>query len=62
MSESPGPVRVDRLDHLILIVADFVRACSFDEGVLDMQAITFGNNKRALDFGLPTGQEQPNPE
>ncbi|MFD2370681.1 NUDIX domain-containing protein [Brevibacillus sp. GCM10020057] len=42
---------IDRLDHLVLTVRDIGETCRFYEQVLDMQAITFGDGRRALQFG-----------
>jgi catechol 2,3-dioxygenase-like lactoylglutathione lyase family enzyme len=44
-------LHLDRLDHLVLTVADIERTCAFYERVLGMEAITFGDGRRALRFG-----------
>lgn len=44
-------VRIDRLDHLVLTVADVDRTVEFYERVLGMQPVTFGDGRRALAFG-----------
>lgn len=44
-------MRIDRLDHLVLTVADIEATCAFYERVLGMEAITFGEGRRALTFG-----------
>ena len=44
-------MQLDRLDHLVLTVADIERTCIFYERVLGMDAITFGDGRRALRFG-----------
>ena len=44
-------MRIDRLDHLVLTVADVDRTVEFYERVLGMQAVTFGGGRRALRFG-----------
>jgi catechol 2,3-dioxygenase-like lactoylglutathione lyase family enzyme len=44
-------VRIDRLDHLVLTVADVSAAVDFYERVLGMQPVTFGDGRRALSFG-----------
>jgi len=44
-------VRVDRLDHLVLTVADIDASCEFYTRVLGMNVVTFGNGRRALAFG-----------
>jgi catechol 2,3-dioxygenase-like lactoylglutathione lyase family enzyme len=44
-------VRIDRLDHLVLTVADIDRTIEFYERVLGMTAVTFGAGRRALAFG-----------
>ena len=44
-------MRIDRIDHLVLTVADFERTTAFYAGVLGMEAVTFGDGRRALAFG-----------
>jgi catechol 2,3-dioxygenase-like lactoylglutathione lyase family enzyme len=44
-------VQLDRLDHLVLTVADVEATVAFYERVLGMRAITFGQGRRALEFG-----------
>jgi catechol 2,3-dioxygenase-like lactoylglutathione lyase family enzyme len=44
-------VRIDRLDHLVLTVADIDTTVEFYTRVLGMQAVTFGAGRRALSFG-----------
>ena len=44
-------MRIDRLDHLVLTVADVEASLAFYAKVLGMQPITFGNGRRALAFG-----------
>jgi catechol 2,3-dioxygenase-like lactoylglutathione lyase family enzyme len=44
-------VRIDRLDHLVLTVADIDATVTFYEQVLGMRAVTFGDGRRALAFG-----------
>jgi catechol 2,3-dioxygenase-like lactoylglutathione lyase family enzyme len=46
-----GCVRIDRLDHLVLTVADIDTAVDFYTRVLGMQAVTFGAGRTALTFG-----------
>ena len=43
-------ITLDRLDHLVLTVADIKRTIAFYTGVLGMQEVTFGTRK-ALRFG-----------
>ena len=43
--------RVDRLDHLVLTVADVETSCAFYGRVLGMRVVTFGNARKALAFG-----------
>lgn len=56
-------MRIDRLDHLVLTVADVEASCAFYERVLGMRALTFGEGRRALAFGRqkinlhPAGRE-----
>ena len=44
-------VSIDRIDHLVLTVADVETTCNFCARVLGMRAITFGDGRRALEFG-----------
>ncbi len=44
-------MKLDRLDHLVLTVADIERTCAFYERVLGMEVITFGQGRKALRFG-----------
>jgi catechol 2,3-dioxygenase-like lactoylglutathione lyase family enzyme len=44
-------VRIDRLDHLVLTVADIEATCAFYNRVLGMEVVTFGNGRKALAFG-----------
>ena len=44
-------IRIDRLDHLVLTVADVDATCAFYERVLGMQVVIFGNGRKALAFG-----------
>ena len=44
-------IRVQRLDHLVLTVADIDRTCQFYESVLGMRREQFGEGRVALKFG-----------
>jgi catechol 2,3-dioxygenase-like lactoylglutathione lyase family enzyme len=44
-------VRIDRLDHLVLTVADIDRTVAFYRDVLGMEAVTFGGGRTAMTFG-----------
>ncbi len=44
-------MQIDRLDHLVLTVADLDATIAFYCGVLGMEAVTFGGGRRALAFG-----------
>ena len=46
-----GFVRIDRLDHLVLTVADIDATVEFYTRVLGMKAVTFGTGRTALAFG-----------
>jgi catechol 2,3-dioxygenase-like lactoylglutathione lyase family enzyme len=46
-----GLVRIDRLDHLVLTVADIDATVDFYTRVLGMEAVTFGAGRTALAFG-----------
>lgn len=42
---------IDRIDHIVLTVADIETTVQFYEKVLGMKAETFGQGRRALSFG-----------
>lgn len=44
-------MRIERIDHIVLTVADIERTCAFYSRVLGMEVVTFGENRRALRFG-----------
>jgi catechol 2,3-dioxygenase-like lactoylglutathione lyase family enzyme len=44
-------MRIDRLDHLVLTVNDIEATVDFYSRILGMEAITFGDGRRALTFG-----------
>ncbi|QGN33611.1 VOC family protein [Microlunatus sp. Gsoil 973] len=44
-------MRIDRLDHLVLTVADIPTTIAFYTEVLGMREITFGDGRKALAFG-----------
>jgi catechol 2,3-dioxygenase-like lactoylglutathione lyase family enzyme len=44
-------VVVDRLDHVVLTVADVEATCAFYERVLGLRPVRFGDGRRALAFG-----------
>jgi len=44
-------IEVERLDHLVLTVADVEATCCFYARVLGFEPITFNNGRRALRFG-----------
>ncbi|MES1924371.1 VOC family protein [Salinisphaera sp. T31B1] len=44
-------MQIDRLDHLVLTVADIPATCAFYCGVLGMRQVTFGSGRTALAFG-----------
>ncbi|HEV2301643.1 MAG TPA: VOC family protein [Stellaceae bacterium] len=44
-------MQIDRLDHLVLTVADIARTCDFYARVLGMEVVEFGNGRTALKFG-----------
>lgn len=43
---------IEGIDHLVLTVRDLTVTCEFYTRVLGMQAITFGDNRKALHFGV----------
>jgi catechol 2,3-dioxygenase-like lactoylglutathione lyase family enzyme len=44
-------MHIDRLDHLVLTVADIERTCAFYTRVLGMEVVHFGEGRTALKFG-----------
>jgi catechol 2,3-dioxygenase-like lactoylglutathione lyase family enzyme len=44
-------MRIDAIDHVVLTVADIDATLDFYARVLGMQAVTFGQGRRALAFG-----------
>jgi catechol 2,3-dioxygenase-like lactoylglutathione lyase family enzyme len=44
-------MKVQRIDHIVLTVADIERTLEFYERVLGMTAVSFGEGRRALAFG-----------
>jgi catechol 2,3-dioxygenase-like lactoylglutathione lyase family enzyme len=44
-------IRISRLDHLVLTVADIERTACFYEQVLGMERVVFGQGRQALAFG-----------
>ena len=44
-------IQIDRLDHLVLTVADIEKTCAFYRDVLGMAVETFGAGRTALKFG-----------
>lgn len=44
-------MQIERLDHLVLTVADIEATCMFYTRVMSMQVITFGAGRKALRFG-----------
>jgi catechol 2,3-dioxygenase-like lactoylglutathione lyase family enzyme len=51
LEERAGHVVMQRLDHLVLTVADVDQTVEFYVRVLGMEAVTFGEGRRALRFG-----------
>ena len=44
-------MKIDRIDHLVLTVADVAGTCDFYARVLGMEVVTFANGRTALAFG-----------
>jgi catechol 2,3-dioxygenase-like lactoylglutathione lyase family enzyme len=44
-------VKIDRIDHFVLTVADIDASCDFYARVLGMDVVTFGHGRKALSFG-----------
>lgn len=55
------PVVIDRLDHLVLTVADLARTCAFYEQVLGMRRESFGAGRVALHYGRQKINLHPHP-
>jgi catechol 2,3-dioxygenase-like lactoylglutathione lyase family enzyme len=49
--EKTMSIEIERLDHLVLTVADLERTVAFYRDVLGMRPMTFGDGRRALGFG-----------
>ncbi len=45
------PVQIDRLDHIVLTVANIERCCDFYRRVMGMRVVTFAQGRTALAFG-----------
>jgi catechol 2,3-dioxygenase-like lactoylglutathione lyase family enzyme len=45
-------MKIDSLDHVVLTVKDIDATCKFCAKVLGMEIVTFGENRKALSFGL----------
>ncbi len=44
-------MQIERIDHIVLTVADIARTCAFYERALGMETVTFGEGRTALRFG-----------
>jgi catechol 2,3-dioxygenase-like lactoylglutathione lyase family enzyme len=44
-------MEIKRIDHLVLTVRDIPATCDFYSRVLGMQVVTFGGDRKALQFG-----------
>jgi catechol 2,3-dioxygenase-like lactoylglutathione lyase family enzyme len=49
--ERTASMKIDRLDHLVLTVADIDRTCQFYTQVLGMEVVKFGEGRTAVKFG-----------
>ena len=49
--EPAAPIRLNRLDHLVLTVRDVDATIDWYRTVLGMEPVTFGSGRRALSFG-----------
>lgn len=45
-------MKIARIDHIVLTVKDIEQTCEFYSRVLGMEVITFGEDRRALRFGV----------
>lgn len=48
---SRSPLRIDRIDHVVLTVRSIEATCDFYSRVLGMQVVTFADDRKALAFG-----------
>jgi catechol 2,3-dioxygenase-like lactoylglutathione lyase family enzyme len=44
-------MQIDRIDHFVLTVQNIEATCDFYMRVLGMQVVTFGDGRKALQFG-----------
>lgn len=44
-------MKIQRIDHIVLTVADIAATCDFYTRVLGMEVVTFGQGRKALTFG-----------
>ena len=44
-------MEVERIDHLVLTVRDIAKSCDFYSRVFGMRVVTFGDDRKALQFG-----------
>ncbi len=44
-------MRIERLDHLVITVADIEATCAFYTRVMGMQVVAFGVGRKAMAFG-----------
>lgn len=44
-------MRIDRIDHFVLTVADIEATCAFYRAALGMEVVVFGAGRKALSFG-----------
>lgn len=51
MTETSPAVSISHIDHIVFTVADIDATIEFYERVLGMRAVTFGEGRRALEFG-----------
>ena len=51
LKKRADPMNIERLDHLVLTVADIDRTCAFYTRVLGMEVVHFGEGRTALKFG-----------
>jgi catechol 2,3-dioxygenase-like lactoylglutathione lyase family enzyme len=45
-------MKIDRVDHFVLTVADVDATCDFYSRVLGMDVVSFGEGRKALAFGI----------
>lgn len=51
LQHNTNNMNIERIDHIVLTVADIDRTIQFYTSILGCKLVTFGNNRKALTFG-----------